>query len=640
MTTPITTDSKIQKVVDDNRVSIWVSVLGELGRKLPGYLADAGWTRDGKSICCIHASDADAKNAVDQGYVNESLGSVPGLVGETSDNNKNALGHIQHESMQDADHHRLASNIAYSIPFEDTTSSRTRIVHMSAEVMIQGALVDPLLNRYAVVIVYGCHTCTIQIDMCLGLLKKILKKRDDLRVLVCGAMSGYLNFLSEYFSDSVIVSLDPVTYPVDVHHVSSAVSDYITTAFETSLAVIDSQTSPSNVIIFMPNKEGQELQKRLEESPQAAEGASVIVANSVSDLAHLEDSILDSDGNRSYLVITSLAPEIVASRIAAAAVIDSGFKEVRYSRYGFASMARTEPINQELAKLRALIAGLEKPGKCYRLYPQSTSLEKFETPAIQRLPLDQCILQLKSLGVDNILRFDYPFPPPAEAVAEAMDRLASMQILDNHAQLTRPLGEQLAQLPLQPLHGMLLLKSSAQGCFDQVISLIAMWLTKGEFFDHEKGLPFTVQEGDALTSINIYESFVKLKDNRSNWCRKHGLSEQRLSKAVTIREQLFRILQHRRITTSRSELATSTTIRKCISSVYGRYCAFQLSNGLYRTVHGSLTVKVHPSSVLYNRKCPWVVFEQAVEKDGQLFIKNITAVEKEWVTSDESRGKQ
>ncbi|KAF3924224.1 hypothetical protein ABW21_db0202939 [Orbilia brochopaga] len=451
-------------------------------------------------------------------------------------------------------------------------------------------------------------------------------------------MSSYLDFLSGYFPGSVIISPGPATYPVDIHHVSSAVSDYISTAFETSLAVVDAQTSPSNVVIFMPNKEGQELRKRLEESPQAAAGTLVIAANSFPDLVYLEETILNSDIKGGHLVITSLAADIIARRIAVTTVVDSGFQDVKYSRYGFVGMARTEPISQELAQLRALIAGLEKPGKCYRLYPQAANLERFETPAIQRLPLDQCILQLKSLGVDNILRFDYPSPPPAEAVAEAMDRLASMKILDDHAQLTKPFGEQLAQLPLQPLHGILLLESSRQGCFEQVISLIAMWLTKGEFFDHEKSQPFIVQEGDALTSINIYESFVKLSENRSDWCRKHGLSEQRLSEATNIREQLLRVLQHRRITTSKSELATSTTIRKCLASVYGRQSAFQLPNGLYRTVQGSLTVKVHPSSVLYNRKCPCIVFEEMVEKDGQLFVKNITAIEKDWVSSNESRG--
>ncbi|KAJ6264297.1 hypothetical protein Dda_0442 [Drechslerella dactyloides] len=439
---------------------------------------------------------------------------------------------------------------------------------------------------------------------------------------------------------AAVVSLDPATYPVDVHHVSSAVSDYVATALETSLAVAEAPASAGNTLIFMPNKEGQELQKRLAETPQAiAASLVIVVANSLSELAQLEDYIDSDEKSSRHLIITSLSPEIVARRIAVAVVIDSGFQEVRYSRYGFASMARTEPISQETAKLRALIAGLAKPGKCYRLYPQATGLENFETPAIQRLPLDQSILQLKSLGVDNILRFDYPNPPAAESVAEAMDRLASMNIIDDHARLTKPLGEQLALLPLHPHHGMLLLKSSEQGCFEQVISLIAMWLTKGEFFDHEKGQPFIVQEGDALTSINIYESYVKLREGRQSWCRKHGLSEQRLSKAANIREQLLRILQRRRIATSRSELATSTTIRKCLASVYGGHCAFQLSNELYRTVHGSLTVKAHPSSVLYNRKCQWVVFEEAVEKDGQLFIKNITAVEKEWTAVDETKGK-
>ncbi|KAF3907267.1 hypothetical protein ABW20_dc0107500 [Dactylellina cionopaga] len=173
-------------------------------------------------------------------------------------------------------------------------------------------------------------------------------------------------------------------------------------------------------------------------------------------------------------------------------------------------------------------------------------------------------------------------------VEKAMDRLASAGVFDDEVQLTRPFGEQLAQLPLKPLHAMLLIRSLDQGCFEQIISLIALWLTKGEYFDHEKSGPFITQEGDTLTWLNIYESFLKTGPARPMWCRKYGLSEQRLLQAANVRGQLLRILRHRHIKTHHSELATSATIRKCIASVYKWNYAFQLPDGSFKTRCGSM----------------------------------------------------
>lgn len=61
-----------------------------------------------------------------------------------------------------------------------------------------------------------------------------------------------------------------------------------------------------------------------------------------------------------------------------------------------------------------------------------------------------CVLisQLKALGIDNILGFDWPASPPPEAMIRALEVLYSLGVLDDDAKLTSPVGFQAAEIPL------------------------------------------------------------------------------------------------------------------------------------------------------------------------------------------------
>lgn len=58
------------------------------------------------------------------------------------------------------------------------------------------------------------------------------------------------------------------------------------------------------------------------------------------------------------------------------------------------------------------------------------------------------IYQLKALGIDNILGFDWPASPSPEAMIRALEVLYSLGVLDDDAKLTTPAGFQVAEIPL------------------------------------------------------------------------------------------------------------------------------------------------------------------------------------------------
>ena len=169
------------------------------------------------------------------------------------------------------------------------------------------------------------------------------------------------------------------------------------------------------------------------------------------------------------------------------------------------------PISQASALQRAGRAGRTKPGKCYRLYTKAAydSLTQTSVPEIQRTDLAPVILSLKTLGIDNVLRFEYLSPPPAESMIRALEVLYSLEALDEYGRLTTPLGQRMAEVPLAPAMAKMLLGSQRWGCTDEVLSIAAMCSVQGIWVQAEgdkrmesERRKFTVEEGDHLTLLN------------------------------------------------------------------------------------------------------------------------------------------
>src|SRR5690606_35473503 len=95
-------------------------------------------------------------------------------------------------------------------------------------------------------------------------------------------------------------------------------------------------------------------------------------------------------------------------------------------------------------------------------------------PEIQRSNLAPIILQLKALGIDNVLRFDYLSPPPSLLIIKALELLYSLGALDEYAKLTRPLGMRMAELAVEPMMAKALLSAPTFGCLSEMLTIAAM----------------------------------------------------------------------------------------------------------------------------------------------------------------------
>jgi ATP-dependent RNA helicase DDX35 len=565
----------------------------------------------------------------------------------------------------------LGQEVGYSIRFEDVTSAATRIKFLTDGLLLREALVDPLLSRYSVIMVDEAHERSLSSDILLGVLKKIRKRRPELRIVASSATLQAEDFL-QFFTrtaepsdekvssdsgDGRIVTVEGRAYPVDIHYLSDPCEDYLERAVQTIFDIHSSEPE-GDILVFLTGRD--EIEKLLDmiadRIPALPEGSDTMLPLPLFAGISTEQQMYAfepaPENTRKVVCATNIA-EASVTIDGIAYVIDCGFVKLRAYNpcTGIESLTAT-PISKASATQRSGRAGRTRAGKCYRLYTEAAydALPAVTVPEIQRSNLAPVILQLKALGIDNVARFDFITPPPAELVMRALELLSSLGALDDYAKLTRPLGTRMAELALEPMLAKCLLAAPGFGCLAEMLTVAAMISLQGSvWFTHDAKTAeetarrkFAVDEGDHLTLLNVYHAFVTQGKKDATWCRQHYLDPKALTRAVSIRNQLRRYLERFGVDVAAS-LADDTAVmkvggrpreeslRRCLTAGYFAHAARMMPDGTFRTVDGGTVLHAHPSSLMFNRKADWVIFTEVMETGDKTFIRDVTKIEKAWL---------
>ncbi|KAJ3693888.1 hypothetical protein LUZ60_009368 [Juncus effusus] len=611
-------------------------VVGETGSgkttQIPQFLKEAGWAEAGRVIACTQPRRLAVQSVASR--VAEEMGV------------------------------KLGEEVGYTIRFEDKTNSGlTKIKFLTDGVLIREMMDDPLLTKYSVIMVDEAHERSISTDILLGLLKKIQRRRPDLRLVISSAtieaksMASFFHIKTKSNrtdaidcppnQEPAILSVEGKGYTVEIHYVEEPVSDYLQSAVDTVLSIHETE-GPGDVLVFLTGQDDIEAAVRMiteESHHRKTSNSGLLVLPLYSGLPRGEQDLIFAPtprGKRKVVISTNIA-ETSLTLEGVVYVIDSGFsKQKFYNPISDIESLVVAPISKASARQRAGRAGRVRPGKCYRLYTEEYYLNEmpFEgIPEIQRSNLVSCVIQMKALGIDNILGFDWLSSPSHESMIRALEVLYSLKILDSDAKLTSPLGFQIAEFPLDPMIAKMLLTSNELGCSEEILTIAAVlsvqsiWVSlrgvKKEF--DEAKLRFAASEGDHVTFLNVYKGFLQ-SNKSSQWCYKNFINYQAMKKVIDIREQLVRFLKRFGVTIKSCDRDLEILRKAIIAGFFANACQLEeySQNGMYKTIRSSQEVYIHPSSVLFRVNPKWVVYHSLVSTDKH-YMRNVIAIDPSWL---------
>ena len=336
--------------------------------------------------------------------------------------------------------------------FDRLAGSQTEIKVLTDGMLVQEMLSDPLLSEYSVLIIDDCHDRSMYTDLILGLLKKIRRKRGDLKIVISSATietNLYFNFFNELpkFPASV-VHVQGRCFPVELYYLESPTKDYVQQAVQTAVQIHAQEQDPNsgNVLVFLTGQDEINAFCRLFEQTVAGhhdltpfQKQSIFCQACYASLPMAEQVKIFEPApfnTRKVIVSTNIAETSITIE-GIVFVIDSCFTKAKYFNPTLhMEQLMVVPASKASCSQRAGRSGRVKPGKCYRLCTKDyfeNCLPDAMVPEIQRTDPTQLILQLKGLGVRNILEFDYLSGPTRESFMQGLELLYNLGALDDQA---------------------------------------------------------------------------------------------------------------------------------------------------------------------------------------------------------------
>lgn len=608
---------EIIQAVRDHQVLI---IVGETGSgkttQIPQYLHEAGFTKDGMKIGCTQPRRVAAMSVAAR--VAEEMGK------------------------------RLGNEVGYAIRFEDNTSEKTVLKYMTDGMLLRELLTDPELSQYSALMIDEAHERTVSTDIACGLLKDIARARPDLKLLISSATMDARKF-QKYFDDAPIFNIPGRRYAVDVHYTAQPEANYLAAAITTVFQIHITQGAGDILVFLTGQEEIEAMEASLQETARKL-GNKIkemiicpIYANLPTDL---QAKIFEPTpaGARKVVLATNIA-ETSLTIDGIVYVIDPGFvKENQYNpRTGMESLV-VVPCSRASAGQRAGRAGRVGPGKCFRLYTAQAyknELDENTTPEIQRTNLTGVVLLLKSLGINDLLDFDFMDPPSTDTLVRAVEQLYALGALNNAGELTK-VGRQMAEFPTDPMLARSILAADKYGCVEEVLSIIAMLGEASALFFRPKDKKihadsararFTNKDGgDHLTLLNVFQEWTD-SDYSYVWARENFLQQRSLTRARDVRDQLARLCDRVEVDASKSCGGQSNIepIQKAITAGFFPHSArLQRDGQSYRTVKNGQVVYIHPSSVLIENQPKWTIYHELVLTSKE-YMRSCMPLKPEWL---------
>lgn len=543
----------------------------------------------------------------------------------------------------------VGKQVGWQVRFTEACSKETQVKFMTDGILLAETQGDRGLKQYDTIIIDEAHERSLNIDFLLGYLKRLVKKRRDLRVVISSATLDAGRF-SEFFGKCPIIEVEGRTFPVEDVYLPSYEHESLREHVLRGVDYVTDLDPDGDVLVFLPGE------REIRECADLIEGAGLFNTEAVPVFARLsladQERVFRPSGKRRIFLATNVA-ETSLTIPGIVSVIDSGMARVsRFSPQRQVQSLQIEMISQASARQRRGRCGRVREGLCVKLYDEE-SLEmasEFTDPEIRRSALSGVILRMLSLKLGDVREFPFIDPPGPRAVNEGWATLEEVGAVKkkNEAILTE-IGWTLAKLPLDPRLGRMLIESEKRGVFGEALIIVsglsAMDVRERPQGKEEKAdqaqQKFLDQKSDFGVFLNLWNGVQEFRGEngklRSNqlrrWCEKHFLSYRRVREWLGIYSELNRSFRKSGAKGKTIETAADFYAEVHKSIMTGIPRQIGVWDKEKRVYHGvsNRQFAVFPGSGLFkSKRALWVLGFELVET-SRLWARKVAEIDPKWV---------
>jgi ATP-dependent helicase HrpA len=550
----------------------------------------------------------------------------------------------------------LGKSVGYRIRFRDRTPPTAYIKILTDGMLLAETQGDPGLYQYDTLIIDEAHERTLNIDFLLGILKMLLRRRPELKLIISSATLDTEKF-SKFFDQAPVIQVSGRTYPVEVEYLpvdgtagKDDDPDYVDRAVQ-ALERIMGRRDSGDVLVFMPTEQDiLETCERLEGRgyPNTA------VLPLFGRLPWSRQQRVFSVHGRKIVVATNVA-ETSLTIPGIKYVADAGL--ARISRYMPGTRTTALPISnisRASADQRKGRCGRVRNGVCIRLYSEDdyNARPEFTPPEILRSNLAEVILRMISLKLGDIATFPFLDRPNQRSINDGFSLLMELGAISGKGRevsLTEK-GRLMARMPLDPRISRMMIEAEKEGCVEEAAVMAAALsiqdprerpMDRAAQADQAHA-PFRDKASDFITLLNIWTQYhrqweaLKTQNKMRKFCTAYFLSFPRMREWIQIHEQICSIMEEhgRKGKKAQGEQTKEPMYARIHRAILGGFLsniAQKKEKNIYQAARGR-EVMVFPGSTLFNKGPQWIVAAEMV-KTSRLFARTVAKIESDWLES-------